>query len=98
MQVQVSVIPIERADSCAKAIVRSAVRGERYLTEPRWFRMTYLWKIFCPEVLEWMYRLFYIGNPGSADAEPLSKKLVDYSGAKSLLYPESVYVAQPKRD
>ncbi|XP_047960080.1 11-beta-hydroxysteroid dehydrogenase A-like [Salvia hispanica] len=96
--VQVSVIPIERADSCAKAIVRSAVRGERYLTEPRWFRMTYLWKIFCPEVLEWMYRLFYIGNPGSADAEPLSKKLVDYSGAKSLLYPESVYVAQPKRD
>ncbi|KAG6404172.1 hypothetical protein SASPL_136412 [Salvia splendens] len=98
VQVQVSVIPIERADSCAKAIVRSAVRGERYLTEPRWFRMTYLWKIFCPEVLEWVYRLFYIGNPGSADAEPLSKKLVDYSGAKSLLYPESVYVAQPKRD
>ncbi|KAG6401875.1 hypothetical protein SASPL_138743 [Salvia splendens] len=93
--VQASVIPIEREERCAKAIVRSAVRGERYLTEPRWFRMTYVWKIFCPEVLDWMYRLLYIGNPGS---EPLSKKVVDYSGAMSLLYPESVYVAQPKRD
>lgn len=95
MQVQVSMIPIERADKCAKSIVRSAVRGERYLTEPRWFRLSYLMKVFCPEVLEWMYRVLYIASPSS---EALSKKMVDYTGAKTLLYPESVHVADPRRE
>ncbi|XP_047966862.1 11-beta-hydroxysteroid dehydrogenase A-like [Salvia hispanica] len=93
--VQVSMIPIERADKCAKSIVRSALRGERYLTEPRWFRMSYLMKVFCPEVLEWMYRVLYIASPSS---EALSKKMVDYTGAKTLLYPESVHVADPRRE
>ncbi|KAJ8772462.1 hypothetical protein K2173_027639 [Erythroxylum novogranatense] len=38
--VQVSIIPVETARSCAKAIVNSACRGDKYLTEPSWFRIT----------------------------------------------------------
>lgn len=91
-------IPIQRVESCAKAIVRSAIRGERYVTEPTWFRVTYFWKMFCPEVIEWVYRVLYITRPGVLSAEALSKKLVDYTGAKSVLYPETVQVAEPKRD
>ncbi|KAG8379453.1 hypothetical protein BUALT_Bualt07G0090100 [Buddleja alternifolia] len=96
--VQVSMIPIQRVESCAKAIVRSAMRGERYVTEPAWFRTTFMWKMFCPELLEWMYRLFYITGPGDAPSEPFSKKIMDYTGAKTLLYPESVHVPAPKHD
>lgn len=88
-------IPIQRVESCAKAIVRGAMRGERYVTEPKWFRVTYLWKLLCPEVVEWM---MYIASPGEESSEALGKKLMDYSGAKTLLYPESVYAAEPKRD
>ncbi|KAH6797162.1 hydroxysteroid dehydrogenase 1 [Perilla frutescens var. hirtella] len=97
-RLEVSLVPIQRAAKCAKAIVRSAIRGERYVTEPRWFRVTYLWKMFWPEMLEWVYRIMYITSPGDDSSEALSKKLVDYTGAKSLLYPESVFVADPKRD
>jgi len=96
--VQVSMIPIHRVESCAKAIVRSAMRGERYVTEPAWFRTTFLWKMFCPELVEWIYRLFYITSPGEAPSEAFSKKIMDYTGAKTLLYPESVQVPEPKRD
>lgn len=45
-----------------------------------------------------MYRMMYIASPGDESSEALSKKVMDYSGAKTLLYPESVYAAEPKRD
>ncbi|CAA0831758.1 11-beta-hydroxysteroid dehydrogenase 1A [Striga hermonthica] len=90
--VQLSLMPVLGAERCAKAIVRSAVRGERYLTVPAWFRVTYLWKLFFPEVVEWSFRLLSLGN------SPLGKKLVDYTGAKSVLYPDTIQAAETKRE
>lgn len=49
-----SIIPEESAEKCAKAIVRSACRGELYLTEPKWFWWLYPTKVMAPEVLDWM--------------------------------------------
>lgn len=90
--------PIQRVESCAKAIVNSACRGERYLTVPAWFRVSFFWKTFCPEVLEWLYRLLYITSPGNSSKEAFGKKLVDLTGAKAVLYPETVQTPETKKD
>ncbi|KAL6576250.1 Polycomb protein sop-2 [Orobanche hederae] len=96
--VQVNLVPVLGVERCAKAIVRSAVRGERYVTEPAWFRVTYLWKLFFPEVVEWTFRLLSMTRPGEPSREALGKRLMDYSGVKGVLYPETVQVPEPKRD
>ncbi|NP_001291322.1 11-beta-hydroxysteroid dehydrogenase A [Sesamum indicum] len=96
--VQVSTTPILRVESAARSIVRSAIRGERYVTEPAWFRVTYWWKLFCPEVMEWVFRLMYLASPGEPEKETFGKKVLDYTGVKSLLYPETVQVPEPKND
>ncbi|XP_022858506.1 11-beta-hydroxysteroid dehydrogenase 1B-like [Olea europaea var. sylvestris] len=94
----VSIIPVQRVESCARGIVSSACKGERYVTEPAWFRATFLWKIFCPEVIEWTYRLLYITHPGESPKDAVGKKLVDITGAKKFLYPETIRVPEPKTD
>ncbi|KAK4493570.1 hypothetical protein RD792_006677 [Penstemon davidsonii] len=97
--VQVNLVPIQTVERTAKAIVRSAIRGERYVTEPAWFRMTYIWKVLCPEVLEWMYRILLVTGQGEHPKEAFGKKVLDYTpGAKSLLYPETVQVPEQKKD
>ena len=78
--------PVEFVESCAKAIVKSACRGDRYLTEPSWFRVTYWLKVFCPEVIEWYCWLFYLSRSGA----PPSKRLLDLTGAKNVFYPTSI--------
>ncbi|KAL0441901.1 UNVERIFIED_CONTAM: 11-beta-hydroxysteroid dehydrogenase 1A [Sesamum radiatum] len=96
--VQINTTPIMRVESAARSIVRSAIRGERYVTEPAWFRVTYLWKQLCPEVVEWVFRVMYLASPGNPQKETIGKKVLDYTGAKSLLYPETVQVPEPKND
>ncbi|KAL0318897.1 UNVERIFIED_CONTAM: 11-beta-hydroxysteroid dehydrogenase 1A [Sesamum angustifolium] len=96
--VQINTTPIMRVESAARSIVRSAIRGERYVTEPAWFRVTYLWKQLCPEVVEWVFRVMYLASPGHPQKETFGKKVLDYTGAKSLLYPETVQVPEPKND
>ncbi|WRX17259.1 Short-chain dehydrogenase/reductase SDR - like 10, partial [Theobroma cacao] len=65
-EVQVGFIPGESAEGCAKAIVASACRGDRCLTEPSWYRVGPLLKMLCPELLEWACRLTLVGRPGSS--------------------------------
>ncbi|KAL6280869.1 hypothetical protein ACE6H2_017750 [Prunus campanulata] len=96
---QVSATPVGPVEGCAKAIVKSVCRGDRYLTEPAWFGVTYIWKVFCPELLEWGYRLMYVTRPGSSAKEAPSKKILDYStGAKNVLYPETLHSPEVKTD
>lgn len=52
-QAKIESIPIESTEDCAKAIVDSACRGDRYLVEPSWVGILFLFKLLCPEVLEW---------------------------------------------
>ncbi|XP_051136117.1 11-beta-hydroxysteroid dehydrogenase A-like [Andrographis paniculata] len=102
--VEVSLTPIESVERCAKAIVKSAVRGEAYLTEPAWFRTTFFWKVFFPELVEWLYRVMCVsggaidGNEDDEVEEPLGKRVLDYTGAKSVLYPDSLDATDPKTD
>lgn len=89
-QVQVGITPVVKVEECAKAIVNGACRGERYVTVPAWFRVTYLWKVFCPEVVEWVLRLFCLTGSGTSPEDALSKKILDYTGVKKFLYPENI--------
>ncbi|MCD7464128.1 Polycomb protein sop-2 [Datura stramonium] len=96
--VLISATPVAKVESCAKTIVNSACRGERYVTIPSWFRVSYLWKVFAPEVLEWMYRLMYLSGPGTSPKDALSKKVADYTGAQNVLYPETLRTTETKID
>ncbi|CAI9113132.1 OLC1v1013675C1 [Oldenlandia corymbosa var. corymbosa] len=96
--VQISLMPVERVDECAKAIVRGACRGHRYITEPQWFKYTYFWKVFAPELMEYLYRIMFVTSFGPSSTDTLGKKLVDYSGGDRILYPESVRAPLPKTE
>ncbi|KAK3013859.1 hypothetical protein RJ639_010207 [Escallonia herrerae] len=96
--VQVSLIPVQKVEDCAKAIVSRAARGERYVTEPKWFRVTDFWKLFCPELVEWTYRLLFLTKVGDSSTETISKKLLDLTGAHRILYPESIQQPEFKRE
>ncbi|CAJ2676654.1 unnamed protein product [Trifolium pratense] len=86
--VQVSVVPIRSVTEAAKEIVNSACRGDSYLTEPAWIKTTFYWKVFCPEVLEFLNRWLLLS--GSSERETISKKLINLPGLKKYVYPESV--------
>ncbi|KAM5571617.1 11-beta-hydroxysteroid dehydrogenase A-like [Rosa sericea] len=96
--VQVSAIPVERVQECANAIVNSVCRGQRCLTEPAWYKVIYMWKVFCPELLEWGYKFFYMARPGAPANEAPSKNILDYTGVKNVLYPESLHNPEIKTD
>ncbi|CAK7336756.1 unnamed protein product [Dovyalis caffra] len=85
--VQVSGFQVKTASGCAKDIVNSACRGDKYLTTPAWFHVTWVWKILCPDAIEWFYRLIYITRTDEPATEAPSKKVLDGTGAKKILYP-----------
>ncbi|XP_019171411.1 PREDICTED: 11-beta-hydroxysteroid dehydrogenase 1B-like [Ipomoea nil] len=98
--VQVNIMPVGKVDACAKAILNSACRGERYLTEPAWFKVTRWWKVFFPEVVEYINLLLYMTSPGSPPQDALGKKILDYTGCQKIIYPETIIHDQegPKTD
>ncbi|XP_022955311.1 11-beta-hydroxysteroid dehydrogenase 1B-like isoform X1 [Cucurbita moschata] len=96
--VLVGAIPVETAAACAKAIVRSACRGDRYLTEPSWYNAVYYLKALCPEVVEWCYRILVYTTPGTSAAEALNKQILDLTGAKTAMYPPSIHSVEINDD
>ncbi|OMO84215.1 Short-chain dehydrogenase/reductase SDR [Corchorus capsularis] len=76
-EVQVSVMPQESAENCAREIVDSACRGEKYVTVPTWTRTTLLWRVFWPEIIDWCYRMMLMTAPGSSPKEAPTKKMFD---------------------
>lgn len=83
-------MPVGKVETCAKAILNSACRGERYLTEPAWFKVTNWWKVFFPEVVEYTNMLLYMSSPGKPPEDALGKKILDYTGCQKIIYPETI--------
>ncbi|AED95990.1 unnamed protein product [Arabidopsis thaliana] len=79
--VQMSVLPVESAERCAKAIMRSVCRGDRYLLEPDWIGCVILLKVFCSEATEWVARWLLIARPKFPMMEALSNKILDVAHA-----------------
>lgn len=62
-KIHIDSFPVLSTEGCAKAIVNSACRGDRYLTQPSWMRVTFLAKVICPEIQEWCNRWLLITLP-----------------------------------
>lgn len=73
-------------------------RKQRYVTVPSWFKVTYLWKVLCPEVIEWGCRLLFLTGPGTSDENALNKKIMDIPGVRNVLYPESIRTPETKSE
>nr|POE78146.1 11-beta-hydroxysteroid dehydrogenase 1a [Quercus suber] len=100
VEVQVSTIPVGTVRGCAKAMVNGVCKGERYLTEPAWFRVTghlFLEGVF-PEVIEWSYRLMHIRGLGVHTGKYPSKKILDLLGVKNIIYPSTIDNLEIKTD
>ncbi|RWR87015.1 11-beta-hydroxysteroid dehydrogenase 1B-like protein [Cinnamomum micranthum f. kanehirae] len=93
--VVVGPLPIGNTEKCAKAIVDSACKGERYVTWPSWYRALHLVTFLAPEVLDWYSRTFYMTEAGNPQGNALSKKILDMFGA-SLFYPASIESPEKK--
>ncbi|XP_021775833.1 11-beta-hydroxysteroid dehydrogenase 1B-like [Chenopodium quinoa] len=89
--VQVSALPIITGQRCAKAIINSACRGDRYVTEPTWYKVFSWWKAFTPELLDWFFSAFYLIKIGDSSFNSLSKMILDLPGLRAMVYPSSVY-------
>ncbi|XP_010536612.1 PREDICTED: 11-beta-hydroxysteroid dehydrogenase 1B [Tarenaya hassleriana] len=96
--VQIGVCPVGSVTDCARAIVRAVCRGQKYVTEPSWFKVTYLWKVFCPEIIEYGCRLLCMTGFGTSEKDALNKKILDMTGTRAILYPESIKTSQIKSD
>ncbi|KAL1829152.1 hypothetical protein ACET3Z_007564 [Daucus carota] len=82
---QAGLVPVRSVVACAKTIVKSARRGDRYLVEPAWFRVSHWLKTFCPEILDVIVWLQYITKPGASPHESFNKKIMDLlPGARAL--------------
>ncbi|XP_071722703.1 11-beta-hydroxysteroid dehydrogenase 1A-like [Rutidosis leptorrhynchoides] len=96
--VQLGALPVASVRNCAKAIVNGACRGDKYVTVPGWFKMSYYWKVFCPDVLDWTLRFLYCTRPGEPAYQAPSKKILDFTGAKHIFYPDTLHNTQIKSE
>ncbi|KAK6924641.1 Short-chain dehydrogenase/reductase SDR [Dillenia turbinata] len=75
---QAHFIPRQSSERSARTIVNSICRGDRYLTEPSWYKVTYAAKVLCPEVVEWITRTLFVTRP---------KALLQKARSKTCQYP-----------
>uniref|UniRef100_A0A9R1XKI4 3-oxoacyl-[acyl-carrier-protein] reductase n=1 Tax=Lactuca sativa TaxID=4236 RepID=A0A9R1XKI4_LACSA len=96
-QMQVNLSPVMKVERCARSIVKGALRGERYVTEPGWMKMSYVWKVLWPEAMEWINRLMCMTTVGGDSRDDtFGKKVLDISGAQNILYPQSIQSSEMK--
>ncbi|KAI3929972.1 hypothetical protein MKW98_004126 [Papaver atlanticum] len=62
-------IPIVSSEMCAQTIVNGACRGDRSVSEPAYYGAFYLAKVFCPEIVHWIFT--WMNSLKPAIKEPL---------------------------
>nr|XP_043617752.1 11-beta-hydroxysteroid dehydrogenase A-like [Erigeron canadensis] len=96
---QVNLQPVGKVVTCAKEIVKRAMRGDRYVTEPGWMNITYVWRVLWPEAVEWTTRLMCMTTVGGeSHHDTFGKKILDITGAQGLLYPTSIQSSELKSE
>ncbi|XP_050376852.1 11-beta-hydroxysteroid dehydrogenase A-like [Argentina anserina] len=90
---EMSLMPVLPVKEAAEEIVTGACQGVNYLTVPAWVRQSFYWKVFSPELLEWCNRILLMSRSGD-ESDTLSKKILDISGLKDLVYPDTIQSSQ----
>ncbi|KAL1541815.1 11beta-hydroxysteroid dehydrogenase [Salvia divinorum] len=88
--VVMSAVPVETVGRCAGAVVKSACRGDSYLTWPPWMGATFFVKALCPEAVDWFNHWYLLTDPGVPPTQAISKKVVDLPGVKDIMWPDSI--------
>ncbi|KAG6404178.1 hypothetical protein SASPL_136418 [Salvia splendens] len=88
--VVMSAVPVETVGRCAEAVVKSACRGDSYLTWPPWMGATFFVKALCPEAVDWFNHWYLLTDPGVPPTQAISKKVVDLPGIKDIMWPDSI--------
>ncbi|CAK8579127.1 unnamed protein product [Lathyrus sativus] len=59
------IIPMGSAFDCAKDIVKSACRGDMYVTNPSWVKVLFPFKVLYPELVDWVQQHIFglLPNP-----------------------------------
>ena len=72
-------IPMMSAKVCAEAIVDGVRRRERYVSEPKWYKLLHWIFIFCPQLIEWIFHKLYCNLPDeiSQPSVPLPQNKAD---------------------
>ncbi|KAI3467752.1 hypothetical protein Pfo_024415 [Paulownia fortunei] len=66
--------PVMSTEPCAKAIVNGACRGDRYITEPQWYRVLFVLNFFFPELVQRHLQRSYFDKLQAADKQSSSNK------------------------
>lgn len=61
--------PMARTEDAAREIVEAATRKERDVITPRWYSSLLWFRILCPEILEWVPRVFILGQAPTRGVE-----------------------------
>jgi len=88
VQAHVGPAPVEYAETCARAAVLGVLRSHRYVVVPYFYYAFILLRVYAPEILETLFRIFYVHHP--IEQKPLSKVLLDTTKAQQVLYPQSI--------
>ncbi|XP_059635994.1 11-beta-hydroxysteroid dehydrogenase A-like [Cornus florida] len=48
-------VPVMSSRRAAEALVDGIRRGERYVTEPKWYKALFMVEALCPQVMDWCY-------------------------------------------
>ena len=88
-----SLMPVLPVKEAAEAVVEGACQGVKYLTVPAWVRQSFYWKVFSPEILEWCTRILLMSRSGD-ESDTLSKKILNISCLKGLVYPDTIQSPQ----
>ncbi|KAI3943611.1 hypothetical protein MKX01_039239 [Papaver californicum] len=86
----VGMFPVRGGFECAKTIVHGVRRGDRNITDPSWFRVLYICKVFVSEVVEWFFSVLFVPQPGVTENNTLTKRVLDFTGMKKYIYPASI--------
>ena len=79
------------AEECAKAVIHGVARGRKYVRYPYWYTTFLLYRVFAPEVLDFLLALMYL-RPimGRKDGATLSKIIMELPGVKNIMYPPNI--------
>ncbi|KAI3869044.1 hypothetical protein MKW92_045628 [Papaver armeniacum] len=83
----VGIFPVRGGFECAKTIVHGVRRGDRNITDPSWFRVLYICKVFVSEIVEWFFNVLFVPQPGVIESNTLNKRILDLTGMKKYIYP-----------
>jgi short-subunit dehydrogenase len=79
-------IPVAYAEDCARAAVLGVLRSRRYVVVPYFYWAFIMLRIYAPEILETIFRTFYVYHPQG----PLSKVILEKTKTQRVFYPQTI--------